>query len=259
MRRRVVVTGIGCVTPLGTTVSELWDNLLACKSGVAHTTLFDAASFPTNISAEVRDWSVADVGEDPQVWKDRSRHTCFAAGAAKQAVKDSGVLGTVDPLKFGVYLGAGEGAQDFYRFSKMMTAAVQSGELNLRAFMETGLKELVNAGLGRLDAQSRDLDTGHRARPGGAVASVTRVSRRVLDRRAAGAAQLRGFELHVARLVLRRECRTQDHGTKAHGEGGSESHGIASIQFLAGSSGRPPLRPGVPEGPRKSLRHPRHR
>ncbi|MCH8841178.1 MAG: beta-ketoacyl-[acyl-carrier-protein] synthase family protein [Planctomycetes bacterium] len=142
MRRRVVVTGIGCVTPLGTTVSQLWDNLLAGKSGVAHTTLFDAASFPTNISAEVRDWSVADVGEDPQVWKDRSRHTCFAAGAAKQAVEDSGVLGTVDPLKFGVYLGAGEGAQDFYRFSKMMTAAVQSGELNLKAFMETGLKEL---------------------------------------------------------------------------------------------------------------------
>ncbi len=142
MRRRVVVTGIGCVTPLGTTVRQLWDNLLAGKSGVAHTTLFDAASFPTNISAEVRDWSVADVGEDPQVWKDRSRHTCFAAGAAKQAVEDSGVLGTVDPLMFGVYLGAGEGAQDFYRFSKMMTAAVQSGELSLRAFMETGLKEL---------------------------------------------------------------------------------------------------------------------
>jgi 3-oxoacyl-[acyl-carrier-protein] synthase II len=142
MRRRVVVTGIGCVTPLGTTVRQLWDNLLAGKSGVAHTTLFDAASFPTNISAEVRDWSVAEVGEDPQVWKDRSRHTCFAAGAAKQAVEDSGVLGTVEPLMFGVYLGAGEGAQDFHRFSKMMTAAVQSGELNLRAFIETGLKEL---------------------------------------------------------------------------------------------------------------------
>ncbi len=142
MRRRVVITGIGCVTPLGTTVRQLWDNLLAGKSGVAHTTLFDAASFPTNIAAEVRDWSVAEVGEDPQVWKDRSRHTCFAAGAAKQAVEDSGVLGTVEPLMFGVYLGAGEGAQDFHRFSKMMTAAVQSGELNLRAFIETGLKEL---------------------------------------------------------------------------------------------------------------------
>ncbi len=142
MRRRVVVTGIGCVTPLGTTPGQLWDNLLAGKSGVARTSLFDASNFPTNISAEVRYWSIDEVGEDPQVWEGRSRHTCFAAGAAKQAVEDSGVQGTVDPVKFGVYLGAGEGAQDFFRFSKMMTAAVQSDELDLRAFMEEGLNVL---------------------------------------------------------------------------------------------------------------------
>lgn len=142
MRRRVVVTGVGCVTPLGTTVPQLWDNLLASKSGVGRTTLFDATSFPTNIAAEVRDWSIADVGEDPSTWQDRSRHTCFAAGAAKQAVEDSGVLGSVDPVKFGVYLGAGEGQQDFARFSKMMTAAVAEGDLSLKAFVETGLQLL---------------------------------------------------------------------------------------------------------------------
>ena len=136
MRRRVVVTGVGCVTPLGTTVADLWQNLLDSKSGVGRTTLFDASSFPTNIAAEVRDWSIADVGEDPAAWEDRSRHTCFAAGAAKQAVEDSGVLGTVEPVRFGVYLGAGEGQQDFMRFSKMMTAAVNSsdneGDLSLK-------------------------------------------------------------------------------------------------------------------------------
>ena len=142
MRRRVVVTGIGCVTPLGTTPEQLWKNLLAGKSGVGRTTLFDASNFPTTISAEVRDWSIDAVGEDPEVWKDRSRHTCFAAGAAKQAVGDSGVAGTVEPVKFGVYLGAGEGAQDFFRFSTMMTAALQSDDLDLRAFMEEGLNVL---------------------------------------------------------------------------------------------------------------------
>ena len=147
MRRRVVVTGIGCVTPLGTTVPALWENLLASKSGVGRISLFDASSFPTNIAAEVRDWSIADVGEDPSVWKDRSRHTNFAAGAAKQAVEDSGVLGTVEPMKFGIYLGAGEGQQDFMRFSKMMTAAVKQGDnnegdLSLKAFVDTGLKLL---------------------------------------------------------------------------------------------------------------------
>jgi len=146
MRRRVVVTGIGCVTPLGTTVDELWGNLLASKSGVGRTTLFDASSFPTNIAAEVRDWSIADdlknSGEDARVWQDRSRHTCFAAGAASQAMDDSGVLGTVEPVKFGVYLGAGEGQQDFIRFSQMMTAAVAEGDLSLKAFVETGLELL---------------------------------------------------------------------------------------------------------------------
>ena len=142
MRRRVVITGVGCVTPLGTTVPELWKNLLAGKSGVGRTTIFDATNFPTKISAEVKNWSVADAGLNASEWADRSRHTCFAAGAAQQAVGESGVLGTVDPTRFGVYLGAGEGSQDFYKFSQMMTAAVESGELDMKAFVESGLKIL---------------------------------------------------------------------------------------------------------------------
>jgi len=142
MRRRVMVTGIGCVTPLGTSVAELWDNLLAGKSGVEKTTLFDASNFPTNISAEVRDWSIESEGEDPTEWENRGRHTRFAAGAAKQAVKDSGVLGSVEPLRLGVYLGAGEGQQDFAHFSQMMAAAVAGGELDQGAFVRAGLEVL---------------------------------------------------------------------------------------------------------------------
>lgn len=142
MRRRVVITGIGCVTPLGTSVPELWKNLLASKSGVARTSIFDASNFPTKIAAEVKNWSVADAGLDANEWADRSRHTCFAAGAAQQAVTESGVLGTVEPTRFGVYLGAGEGSQDFFNFSKMMTAAVASGELDMKSFVEAGLKIL---------------------------------------------------------------------------------------------------------------------
>jgi len=142
MRRRIVITGIGCVTPLGTSTDQLWDNLLAGKSGVSKTTLFDSSSFPTKISAQVRDWSIADEGENADEWADRGRHTCFAAGAAKQAMEDSGVLGTVEPTRFGVYLGAGEGQQDFLRFSEMMAAGVQNGELDLKAFVDKGLELL---------------------------------------------------------------------------------------------------------------------
>jgi 3-oxoacyl-[acyl-carrier-protein] synthase II len=142
MRRRVVVTGMGVVTPLGTTVPKLWANLKEGKSGVDFTTLFDASNFPTRISAEVRNWTLADVGEDANLWEKRGRHTKFAIGAARQAVDEAGVLGTVDPDRFGVYLGAGEGQQDFYNFSQMMIAALKNGELDLAAFIQEGLKRL---------------------------------------------------------------------------------------------------------------------
>jgi 3-oxoacyl-[acyl-carrier-protein] synthase II len=128
-------------------VAELWSNLQASKSGVGRTTLFDASNFPTQIAAEVpRDWSVASVGEDPAEWASRGRHTRFSVGAAKQAVGDAGLLDgpEVDPERFGVYLGAGEGQQDFHAFSQMMIAALnnEQGELNLAEFMREGLGRL---------------------------------------------------------------------------------------------------------------------
>ncbi len=142
MKRRVVVTGIGCVTPLGTSVPQLWANLVEGQSGVGLTTLFDASNFPTKIAAEVRDWSIAADGEDPDEWASRGRHTRFAAGAAKQAMGDSGLLGTVAPERLGVYLGAGEGQQDFGAFGRMMVTALKKGEFDLGAFIQQGLNEL---------------------------------------------------------------------------------------------------------------------
>ena len=82
MRRRVVITGIGCVNPLGNDVESMWDHLKAGDSGVAETTVFDASNFPTKISAEVRDWDITDEGEDAKRWQHTGRHSRFAAGAA---------------------------------------------------------------------------------------------------------------------------------------------------------------------------------
>ncbi len=142
MKRRVVVTGVGCVTPLGVSVPELWTNLTEGKSGVGETTLFDASNFPTKIAAEVRDWSIAAEDEDPEEWASRGRHTRFAAGAAKQAMTDSGVAGAVEPQRLGVYLGAGEGQQDFDAFSRMMVEALKGGEFDLGTFVRQGLDQL---------------------------------------------------------------------------------------------------------------------
>ncbi len=143
MKRRVVVTGLGCVTPLGNDVETVWKHLQEGVSGVGYTTLFPADNFPTRISAEVKDWDVSQVGEDPADWQYCGRHTIFAVGAAKQAYADSG-LGdiTQDPTRFGVYLGSGEGQQDFERFSIMMTRALQGEELDVAAFTLTGLEIL---------------------------------------------------------------------------------------------------------------------
>ncbi len=142
MRRRVVITGLGCVTPLGADVPGMWEKLKEGVSAVGPTTIFDASNFPTQFSAEVRDWDISDIGEDPERWKFRGRHTKFAAGAAHSAITASGILDHVDPLRFGIYLGSGEGQQDFYQFAKMMTAALADGELDVAAFTKAGLEQL---------------------------------------------------------------------------------------------------------------------
>jgi 3-oxoacyl-[acyl-carrier-protein] synthase II len=145
MRRRVVITGIGWVTPLGSEIDAVWQRVLNGESGVGYTTLFDASNFPTKIAAEVRNWDVSDAGENPEDWKYQGRHTHFAVGAAKKAVADSGVLDShVDPTRFGVYTGSGEGQQDFGRFTEMMVAGLtgESSTFDLARFTRRGMELL---------------------------------------------------------------------------------------------------------------------
>lgn len=150
-RRRVVITGIGCVNPMGHDIETVWKGLQACESGVGETTIFDASSFPTKISAEVKNWDLASVGEDPQRWRHVGRHTSFAIGAAKQAAQeagmhDGGVLNAkIDPTRFGIYLGSGEGSQDFDSFSRMMVAGLADNEdgFDMARFTTAG-RELLN-------------------------------------------------------------------------------------------------------------------
>ena len=87
MRRRVVVTGVGCINPMGNDVETMWSGLKEGRSGVGDSTVFDADEFPTHIAAEVKNWDITDTGEDPDIWRYRARHTRFAAGAAKEAIQ----------------------------------------------------------------------------------------------------------------------------------------------------------------------------
>src|SRR3984893_5007960 len=143
MRRRVVVTGLGCVTPVGNDVPSMWKSLQEGANGVGKISLFDASNFPTKFAAEVENFRLEDHYKDAQRFELAGRNVQFAVAAASQAIKDSGVLDTpVDPTQFGVYLGAGEGQQDFVIFMNMISQARSNGELDLELFTKAGLEQL---------------------------------------------------------------------------------------------------------------------
>ncbi len=103
MRRRVVVTGMGMINPLGKDVETVWQALKEGKSGVDYISIFDASNYPTRIAAEVKDWDVSQCGESPEAWAKRGRHAKFAAGAARQAIDQSGILDSIqDRNRIGV-------------------------------------------------------------------------------------------------------------------------------------------------------------
>ncbi len=120
-RRRVVVTGMGWITPLGDTIDGVWKRLLAGDSGIAPTTIFDASTFPTTFAAEVKEFDLPGyIGADAaRLHADASRNTRFALAASRLAWDNAG-LGDgkgLDPTRVGIYLGGGEGPIDFDNFS----------------------------------------------------------------------------------------------------------------------------------------------
>src|SRR4029079_17596862 len=88
---RVVITGMGWVTPMGHSIDAVWKRLLAGESGIAKTSVFDATTFPTTFSAEVKEYDLAaDVADDSK-HKAAGRNTRFALGACSQAWKSAGL------------------------------------------------------------------------------------------------------------------------------------------------------------------------
>ena len=125
MRKRVVITGIGWVTPLGHDIETVWKRLLAGESGIAPTTLFDARTFPTTFAAEVKNYNFSSaIGPSYPRHKDAGRNSQFALGAATQAWKMAGLdKSQIDPYSVGTYTGAGEGGLDFDNFTRTSLAS----------------------------------------------------------------------------------------------------------------------------------------
>ena len=150
MRRRVVVTGLGAITPVGNDVATTWKSLLEGKSGTAPITKFDASTFPTRFAAEVK-------GFDPLLYMERKearradQYTQYAVGAAWQAMRDAGLVDkpVADTDRLGVIVGSGIGGlksfeeqHDVYRergvgkispfFIPMFIADIASGVVSMQ-------------------------------------------------------------------------------------------------------------------------------
>ncbi|WP_026174345.1 beta-ketoacyl-ACP synthase II [Effusibacillus pohliae] len=109
MRRRVVVTGMGVISPVGNTVSAFWESLVAGKSGVGRVTRFDASEYPCQIAAEVKDFNPEDY-IDKREARRMDRFAQYAVAAAKMAMEDSKLQITEENAeRVGVYVGSGIG------------------------------------------------------------------------------------------------------------------------------------------------------
>jgi 3-oxoacyl-[acyl-carrier-protein] synthase II len=122
-KERVVITGMGIVCPLGHDIETMWQAVLAGKSGVDKTTIFDASTFPTTFSAEVKNYDFTKFTKNPQLHKNGNRGSKFAVGAMVQACKQAGIdvetgnpTDGIDRRRMGIYLGAGEGAANHQAF-----------------------------------------------------------------------------------------------------------------------------------------------
>ena len=113
MDRRVVVTGMGVVSPIGNDVGTYWKNLLEGACGIDFITYFPTDDLPVKIAGQVKEFNPSDYDIEPAFARKQDKFTLYAVAAAWQAVKESRISsaedGNVDPFRLGVYVGSGIG------------------------------------------------------------------------------------------------------------------------------------------------------
>lgn len=113
MNRRVAVTGLGIISPVGNNIGDFWKNILDGVCGIDFITAFPTESLPVRIAGEVKDFTPGDYGIEPSFARKQDRFTTFAVAAAYQAMQQSGLDtsedGNLDPFRLGVYVGSGIG------------------------------------------------------------------------------------------------------------------------------------------------------
>jgi len=142
-RRRVVVTGIGMVTPLGLGVEPTWEGLQQGRSAISRIRLFDASTYPTAIAAQVPEYDLAKHVPELADREHLGRNERFALTAAAEAYGDSRLpRPSPAPHRTGVYLGSGEGAMDFYNFAALVVDNWRDDHVDVPRFLAEGLQKL---------------------------------------------------------------------------------------------------------------------
>ena len=118
--RRVVVTGLGAVTPIGNNMDEYWNGLVTGVNGIAPITRFDTTDFKSKLAAEVKNFDPSAVLDKGTVRK-TDLYTQYALVSAEEAMQDSGLAGKVAEDELGVYYGSGVGG-----IEKTMTEFLQA-------------------------------------------------------------------------------------------------------------------------------------
>jgi 3-oxoacyl-[acyl-carrier-protein] synthase II len=146
---RIVITGMGIVCPLGHDVETVWEAVLAGKSGMAKTTIFDASTFPTTFDAEVKNYDFAKYIKNPQLHKHSNRGSGFAIGATVQACRQAGIdietdepADGIDRNRLGIYLGAGEGSVDNDVFFEALIKAWNGESMNWGKWAEVAFGKM---------------------------------------------------------------------------------------------------------------------
>jgi len=135
---------MGTVNPLAHNVEETWKAMLAGRSGIAPTELFDASTFPTVFSAQVRDFDLAAHVPDADRHRNAGRHGRFALAAAVQAWRQSGLgdCTNLDRARLGIYLGSGEGSFDFDNFTSVLVDSWRDGRVDTAVWAELAFQRM---------------------------------------------------------------------------------------------------------------------
>lgn len=124
MSRRVVVTGLGAISPVGNNVADMWNNLVNGVCGIETITEFDTSDLKVHIAGTIKDFDPENFGIEKREARKLDLYCQYALAAAQEAVDDSKILGNIDENRFGVYIGAGIGGlQTFVK----NTVAMENG------------------------------------------------------------------------------------------------------------------------------------